>query len=116
MAGGLGSAAQSRPLRKHLWAQDGEGLLETAEFTFLIKTGLQESGEVMIKHAFFFPKINVPAFQAGPPAVGCWVPFSEFQGSSGQKGLLFPLRLGQVSPRLALLCGCDKEEAPALLS
>lgn len=107
MAGGLGSAAQSRPLRKYLWAQDGESLLEPAEFTFLIKTGLQESGEVMIKHAAFFfsQKINVPAFQAGPPAVGCWVPFSEFQGNPAPKRLFLPLRLGQLSPRLALHWG-----------
>lgn len=72
----------------------GESLLETAEFTFLIKTGLQESGEVMVKHAAFFPKINVPAFQAGPPVVSCWVPFSEFQGNPGQKGLLVPSKHG----------------------
>lgn len=48
-------------LRQHLWAQDGDCtssgtfhqklFLETAEFTFLIKTGLKESGEVMAKHA-----------------------------------------------------------------
>lgn len=84
----------------------GESLLETAEFTFLIKTGLQESGEVMVKHAaFFFSKNKRPSFPGRPSRIGCWVPFSEFQGNPGQKGLLLPSRLGQVNPRLALHCG-----------
>lgn len=66
----------------------GESLVETAEFTFLIKTGLQESGEVTIKHAAFFfppPKINVPAFLQ--VVAGC--PFVSFRATQANRDSCF---------------------------
>lgn len=62
-----GVSSTEQALKEAPWVQDGECTssgtfdqkakpLEAAEFTFLIKTGLQESCEVMVKHAAFLQK------------------------------------------------------------